>query len=656
MAVQRLTKRDYRKVLSGKATDGYIKQFIKDYLADLEDIGYYRTKPSTEYLGDLYVEQVESGLIPTSKKVKAAVKAYKDKRDNEGSDWWPYRWDVDKAYHFVRWVETYTYLGKDGTNTVLQTHQHHRLGQLFGWVDEDGKRVIDYYFDLIGRGNGKSVEKALVAVYLLFNDPKLTLSGMYSSGTIKTVEGLFKQNVINGVLPHLASELQDLLDTSNSRELKFNSELRDSGTLSEFRVAPTTQKTSHGLNLDFIFVDELHTLSQDSLGVVDTLARSQHKVQQPIIMYSSTRDETYSDSLEEEVSESVDALNNPRQSSNNKKLIYIYELDNKDQLFSFDQWIAANPNIMIMNIFKLIQGWLRVSKQRDTRDYSRYVTTQFNITDDTDTTSYITMQMIKKNVEQLKDYEQYRDNPTYIGIDFGGEDDFTYALALTPFTKERVQKRDTKLHKKGDLLADEYIAFKGKAFMTQSNYENKKTTGKFDFLDEWLDMGILELMGDDKPNGVELDRYIKELLTEYDVKAIAIDPNGTGSDEFESRWVADGYDELIKPMKLYRTNTSATIQTIQRHFRSGRAVFNQDPAMEYFLLNAELDKGETGKNPTRRWWFDKPKKDRNAKIDGADALKIAYKAFTDDGGYGQMEQLSTSRTFIDPFDIYDLDV
>jgi phage terminase small subunit len=85
----------------------------------------------------------------------------------------PYRFDLPKAERFFRFAEKLKHYKGEwaGQPIVLQPYQKFRLGSLFGWVHvETGLRRFRTSYNEIPRKNGKSLEAAVVLLYVTFYD------------------------------------------------------------------------------------------------------------------------------------------------------------------------------------------------------------------------------------------------------------------------------------------------------------------------------------------------------------------------------------------------------------------------------------------------------------------------------------------------------
>src|SRR5262249_2904737 len=97
-----------------------------------------------------------------------------------GTPAFPYRFDMTRAARFFRFAEQLKHYKGEwaGQYIRLQPYQKFRLGSLFAWVHmETGLRRFRTHYNEIPRKQGKSLEAAVVAVYVSFFDGEAGAEG-----------------------------------------------------------------------------------------------------------------------------------------------------------------------------------------------------------------------------------------------------------------------------------------------------------------------------------------------------------------------------------------------------------------------------------------------------------------------------------------------
>ena len=129
---------------------------------------------------DDYARSVVAGTVPAGKYHRLACARHLRDRQREQTPDFPYRFDLAKAERFFRFAEHLRHYKGEwaGTAITLQPYQKFRLGSVFGWVHQDtGIRRFRNAYNEIPRKNGKSLEAAVVALFVSFFDGEMGAEG-----------------------------------------------------------------------------------------------------------------------------------------------------------------------------------------------------------------------------------------------------------------------------------------------------------------------------------------------------------------------------------------------------------------------------------------------------------------------------------------------
>jgi phage terminase large subunit-like protein len=216
---------------------------------------------------DAYARRVVAGEIPAGKYHRLACERHLRDRAREGTPAFPYRFDAGKADRFFRFASKLRHYkgewgptrGQRGQLIVLQPWQQFRLGSIFGWVHmETGLRRFRTAYNEVPRKNGKTLEAAIVGLYVTFYDSEPGAEG-YCLAT-KRGQAMFVFNDMkklvteSGLKAHIKIRVRNLhrLDTSSKLE-------------------PLGANPEDGLNPNLIIVDEFHKIkSRDTIDVMET--------------------------------------------------------------------------------------------------------------------------------------------------------------------------------------------------------------------------------------------------------------------------------------------------------------------------------------------------------------------------------------------------
>jgi phage terminase large subunit-like protein len=217
---------------------------------------------------DRYAAQVVIGRLPAGKYHRLSCVRHQRDRAREGTRAFPYIFDPERADRFFRFAERLKhYKGTRwaGTFIVLTPSQKFRLGSLFGWVHrETGLRRFRTAYNELPRKQGKSLEAAIVALYVTFFDGEPGAEG-YTIATKRDQAKIVFRDALQLVT---SSSLRRWL-----RPLVNNLSRADNA--SKLEPLGADYDSTDGLNPNLIITDELHAMKDRGLlDVVETATGS----------------------------------------------------------------------------------------------------------------------------------------------------------------------------------------------------------------------------------------------------------------------------------------------------------------------------------------------------------------------------------------------
>jgi len=212
---------------------------------------------------------VIEGRVPAGKYHQLACARHLRDRAHEGTADFPYRFDAAKADRFFRFAAKLKHYKGEwaGQPIVLQPWQQFRLGSILGWVHVDtGLRRFRTAYNEVPRKNGKSLEAAVVAVYVTFFDGEAGAEGYCLATKRSQAEKLVFRDAkklvsSSGLKTHIKIQARNLhrIDTSSKLE-------------------PLGERPEDGLNPSLIIIDELHKLkTRDQMDVMETATGSRRQ-------------------------------------------------------------------------------------------------------------------------------------------------------------------------------------------------------------------------------------------------------------------------------------------------------------------------------------------------------------------------------------------
>jgi phage terminase large subunit-like protein len=227
---------------------------------------------------DRYARAIVAGRVPAGKYHRLACVRHERDRQHEATRAFPYRFDLARAERFFRFAGALRhYKGQwAGRPIDLQPHQQFRLGSLFAWVHAtSGLRRFRHAYHELPRKNGKSLEAALVALYVSFFDSEPGAEGYVIATKREQARIVF-------------GDCQKLVQSSGlrSRIAVLRSNLHREATASKLEPLGADRDSTDGLNPHIVTIDEAHAMK--TRGLIDVMETATGARAQPLINWITT--------------------------------------------------------------------------------------------------------------------------------------------------------------------------------------------------------------------------------------------------------------------------------------------------------------------------------------------------------------------------------
>jgi phage terminase large subunit-like protein len=281
---------------------------------------------------DAYATAVVDGQVPAGKYHRLACARHLRDRAREETPSFPYRFDLARAERFFRFAgKLKHYKGEwAGQYIQLQPHQLFRLGSIFGWVHvETGLRRFRTSYNEIPRKNGKSLEAAVVALYLTFFDREPGANGY----TIATKRDQAKI---------VFNDASALVGSSGlrSRIAVRVANLHVDATSSKLEPLGADHDSTDGLNPSLVIVDEFH--AHKTRGLIDVMETATGARRQPLTFQITTAgDDPVSPGGDQHdyACKILDGI-----LVDESFFAFIAHADPEDDWLAETTWVKANPN------------------------------------------------------------------------------------------------------------------------------------------------------------------------------------------------------------------------------------------------------------------------------------------------------------------------
>lgn len=211
---------------------------------------------------DAYAARVVSGDVSAGKYHRLACERHIRDRQREGRGDFPYVFRWEMADRFLRFMQKLKHYKGEWAGQPIEPSefQEFRLGSIFGWRHEvTGLRRFTTAYNELPRKNGKSLEAAVVAIYVTFFEGEPGSEGY----CIATKEKQAADVVF--------ADVKKLIKSSGlSKRLKVQvKNVHHEPSASKLEPLGSDSETLDGLNPQSITTDELHAFK--SRGLIDVM-------------------------------------------------------------------------------------------------------------------------------------------------------------------------------------------------------------------------------------------------------------------------------------------------------------------------------------------------------------------------------------------------
>lgn len=291
----------------------------------------------TQYANDVLNEKVITGEL-----VKLACKRHIEDLKREGTEEFPYFFNVQKANDIIEFAETLKLAeGEEeyrGQALKLAPFQAFILGSLFGWVHKDTeyRRYRTSYIQL-GRQNGKSLLNGIIALYCCgFTGYKY--GQIYLTAT-KQAQAKIVYNEINKFL-YEDKELEELFDIK-----EYESTITSLYTNTKIKALGRDTKSIDGFRPYLGIVDEYHAHKDSQMYKL--LEDGAVKLNQSLISVITTAGFELTYPCKDLYDYCCNLLKCVF--DNETQFVYIAQMDKDDDIWDEKNWIKANPLVVLNN-------------------------------------------------------------------------------------------------------------------------------------------------------------------------------------------------------------------------------------------------------------------------------------------------------------------
>lgn len=556
-----------------------------------------------------YAMKVLNGEIIAGKYVKLACKRHLNDLERQGTDEFPYVFDVTKAERVFKFAEKLKIAeGLETKPLKLYPFQEFILGSLFGWVHrETGYRRFRNSYIQMGRQNGKSILNAIIALYIS------TFDG-YKYGQIYTAATKSEQAKI--VLNEIVKFINADKDLQEFYKLKlYEGTIEVLPTHSVIKALGRDTKTIDGFRPVLGVVDEYHSMKDNQMYKL--LEDGTVNLPQALISVITTAGFNLNSPCKELYDYCVNLLEGIFE--NDRQFVYIAQLDKDDDIWDERNWIKANPLVCsTQEGIENIKTKASVAKEMGGEELRNFMTKTLNMWVEFKNNEYIDLEKWKACASDMT-LEDMVGKECYVGLDLSSGGDLTSIALEFPLNIDGQRKYFIHSH----------------SFIPARRLEEHIRTDKAPY-DIWLREGLLtvtETLGGVKTDYQHIIAYLKDLISKYDlkIKAIAYDPHNAST--FLNDLEAFGVD-TVEIVQSAKSLNEATID-FKLEVEAGNIIYNRkNSLLTWSVANAKLVYNSFGECKIDKNY-------RNKRIDPIDAIIDAHKLAMLDKGKVTINDLIT---------------
>lgn len=540
-----------------------------------------------------YAQSVVDGTLNrvTGRLERLACKRHLDDLKRQGTDEFPYVWNVEKAHKIIDFAEMLTIAeGEEPQPLRLWGFQDFMFGSWNGWVHKDtGYRRFRTSYIQLARQNGKSLGNAVPSLYY-GNFDGYQYPQVYATATKEAQARIVLKECIKFI--DADEELRDELFTVKD----YKSEVECNLTKGIIKALGRDTKSIDGFRSYFSSIDEYH-LHKDN-QMYKLLSDGTKKLGQTLISVITTAGFNLNSPCKELYDYCVNILEGVV--IDETQFVFITQMDKEDDIWDERNWQKANP-LWTPETATNLQADAIKAKEMQGAELKNFLTKSLNtwvqFTDD----QYMNLEHWKSCESELK-LEDFRGQKCIAGLDLSSGGDLTSLALVFPHTDE---------HRK-------YYVY-SHSFIPKNRVAEHLKTDNAPY-DMWIKQGLLtatETLGGIKTDYKYIIAHLERLTEEYDlnIQLICYDPHNASAFLYDLESL--GVDSLSVTQSARNLN-DATVD-FRLEVEAGNVQYDKDNhLLSWSIANAKVVSNSFGEI--------KIDKDLTTKrIDPIDAIIDAWK-------------------------------
>lgn len=514
---------------------------------------------------DAYARKVVAGRVLAGKYHRLACARHLRDRARAGTPGFPYRFDYAHAERFFRFAAQLKHYkgewgpspGHPAEHIRLQPHQLFRLGSLFAWRHvETGLRRIRTHYNELPRKQGKTLEAAIVALYITFFDGEPGAEG-YCIATKREQSKIAFTDCKQLVL---SSGLKTRIAGAHEKHGSLHADRSASRLLALGADADSTD----GLNPHLIIGDELHAMKdRDMMDVMETATGARR---QPVFFQITTAGSDPVSPCGDQHDYAVKILEQVL--DDETFFAFIAHADVEDDWRDERTWRKANPNYGI-SVKPDDMRALATKATHMPNAAAAFKQKNLNLWVNADA-PWLSLDGWRRGQSTWRE-DTLAGRPCFIGIDLSSKIDLTAAALLFP-PDEAEGERRWRVILRCLTPADTLLE---RARRDRAPY------------DVWVKQGYLQTNPGNRIDQDIVRGWVQEAADRYDVQQIGVDPWNAGN-LMKQLGEDDGFPVVEVPQTLQQM--SAPAKDFEADVLDGLVDAGDHPLMAWCISNVVVQR------------------------------------------------------------------
>ena len=459
-------------------------------------------------------------------------------------------YDHKKAERVIRFIETFGH-HHEGSNALikLELWQKALLASIYGIVDKNGLRQFQEVVISMGRGNGKTLLGAMMALNELFVAEGYGKRVYFAAPKLDQAHlafDAFYQTIVNEEeLQKLASKRRTdvyvKMNNSSAKPLAYN------------------ERTSDGYNISFCLCDEFSVWAGDKgLKFYQALKSGTSKRKEPLMVSISTAGYINDGVYDELFARSTRMLLG--ESKETKLLPFFYMIDDEAAWNDINELQKANPNLGVSVTVDNLLEYIRIAESGDASARSEFKTKYANIKQNS-STAWLPSATVKKSQQKHVELEDLRDSYGIAGLDLSQTVDLTSACVL--------------VEKNGILNIVSHF------WLPEARLEDAIIRDKVPY-DKYISAGILSTSGENFVDYEDCFQWCLDLMYKHEIYPLKV-----GYDRYSAQYLIKALQGYYQCEDVFQgDNLWGVMQELEGLMKDGRVNIGDNGLLTAHLLNS----------------------------------------------------------------------